>query len=141
MKRNFLLFIITVLFSSNSYSQGLLNKLKNKANQEVNKLEKGKTPQETAPNKNKLSANVTRTVLVKLHDDEEFDYGENCIDLGSSLDQANFILHKTTGTSTQCYNYKNGTRTPITCPTREGCKRPPFLNAVFLNSGYRMKKK
>ncbi len=38
----------------------------------------------TPPTKNKLSANVTRSVAVKLGSDEVFDYGENCIDLGSS---------------------------------------------------------
>ncbi len=107
-------------------AQGIMNKLKNKANQEVNKLEKGAsspTPG-AAPNKNKLSSNVTRSVAVTLNADEIFDYGENCIDLGSSLDQVSFIISKQNGNALQCYAYKNGTRTPVACPTgnNSGCQ-------------------
>jgi len=119
------LFLSIVVLSMNAAYAQLLNKLKNKANQEVNKLEKGATsttPSPT-PNKNKLGANVTRTVVVKLNAEESFDYGENCIDLGSSVDQISFILSKQNGSSSQCYSYKSGTRTPIACPTGDnsGC--------------------
>lgn len=71
-------------------------------------------------NKNKLSANVTRTSVVKLGADEVFDYSENCIDLGSSLDHISFIVTKRAGNSTQCYTYKNGSRTPVACPNTNG---------------------
>jgi len=104
------------------HAQGMLNKLKNKANQEVNKLEKGATSTSSSqtqaqPNKNKLSANVKRTVILKMHDDEILDFDENCIDLSSSLDQGqgSFILQKRTESSVQCIRYKNGSRTPVEC--------------------------
>lgn len=124
MKKKLFL-IIAVLFPAFSHAQGLLNKLKNKANQEVNKLEKGATSsaqaQPPAATRNKLSANVTRTVLVNMHDEEEFDYSENCIDLGTSLDQVSLLLIKKTENSMQCYSYKNGTRTAIACPSGRPC--------------------
>jgi hypothetical protein len=120
MTKKYILSIVIAL-STTSYSQSLLNKIKSKANQEVNKLEKGaaSTPisQGSTPNKNKLNASVTRTVVVKLSDDEIFDYGENCIDLGASLNQVSFIVTKRDGSNTQCYAYKNGTRTKVECPT------------------------
>ena len=126
MKKKYPFFLMAVLFTTFSYSQGLLNKLKNKANQEVNKLDKGSTSstEGSQPNKNKLSPNVTRSVVVKLGIDEIFDYSENCIDLGASLDQISFILSKQNGNSLQCYAYKNGTRTPVACPTgnNSGCQ-------------------
>jgi hypothetical protein len=126
MKTKYLFLIIAVLFTTFSYSQGLLNKLKNKANQEVNKLEKGSTSsiEGSQPNKNKLGPTVTRSVVVKLGTDETFDYSENCIDLGASMDQVSFILSKQNGNSLQCYAYKNGTRTPVACPTgsNSGCQ-------------------
>ena len=128
MKKKYLLFFIIALFTTFSRAQGLLNKLKNKANQEVNKLEKGTTStpqtQGTPPNQNKLSANVTRSVVIKLNEDEVFDYSENCIDLGASLNQVSFIVTRQVGGSTQCYTYKNGTRTPVACPTgsNKGCQ-------------------
>ena len=126
MRKQYSPVIFFILFATAGHSQGLLNKLKNKANQEVNKLEKGATPspsQGTAPNKNKLSANVTRNILLKLHEDEEFDYSENCIDLNSSLDQMSFILLKKSQSSIQCYSYQNGARKPIACPAGhdKGC--------------------
>ncbi len=127
MKKKCLLLLIVVLITTSSFAQ-LLNKLKNKANQEVNKLENGTTSSSTTPgtppSKNKLSANVTRTVVVKLGADEIFDYSENCIDLGASFDQISFIVSKQSGTSSQCYAYKNGTRTSIACPTsgNSGCQ-------------------
>jgi hypothetical protein len=112
-----LLLCLIVLSIGLANAQGMLNKLKNKANQEVNKLEKGTTSSSsTPPSKNKLSANVTRSSVVKLGADEVFDYSENCIDLGTSLDQISFILSKQNGNSSQCYTYKNGTRTPVACP-------------------------
>lgn len=119
--------LLFVIFFSPAlvHGQGLLNKLKNKANQEVNKLEKGATPQSSsAPNKNKLSGNVTRSVAVTLGTDELFDYSENCIDLGASLDQVAFIISKRNGNALQCYAYKNGTRTPVACPAgnSKGCQ-------------------
>lgn len=119
MKLKFLLILICPLFINFSNAQGLLNKLKNKANQEVNKLEKGATgstqTQGAVENKNKLSANVSRNVILKLHDDEVLDFDENCIDLSSSLDQGSFVLQKRTENSVQCISYKNGTRTPVEC--------------------------
>jgi hypothetical protein len=114
------------IICSTASGQGLLNKLKNKANQEVNKLEnKVVSPtgsQGTKPNKNKLSANVTRTVVVTLGADENFDYSENCIDLGASLNQVSFIINKQNGSNMQCFAYKNGVRTPVACPSpNSGC--------------------
>jgi len=125
IKINFLFLCIAILSIDVAHAQ-LLNKLKSKANQEVNKLEKGATSsaptQGTPPTKNKLSANVTRTVVVKLGVDEIFNYSENCIDLGASLDQVSFILTKQNGSS--CSSYKNGARTPVACPTGDnsGCQ-------------------
>jgi len=119
------LFLCVVILSMDVAHSQLLNKLKNKANQEVNKLEKGATSSSPAPTtKNKLSANVTRSSVVKLGADEVFDYAENCIDLGASLDQISFILSKQNGSSSQCYTYKNGTRTPVVCPngSTTGCQ-------------------
>ena len=101
--------------SANASAQGLLNKVKNAAAQEANKLN---SQQAVNPsNENKLSANVTRTVALKLGDDEAFNYSENCIDLGSSVNQVSFIVTKRNGNDTQCYSYKNGSRTPVACPT------------------------
>lgn len=121
MKKKSLL-IAFVFASTSAFTQGLLNKLKNKANQEINKLEKGSSPQ--PPNKNKLSTNVTRTVVVTLGANEIFDYQENCIDLGASLNQVSFIVTSQNGSTNQCYTYKNGTRTPVSCPTggNNGCQ-------------------
>jgi hypothetical protein len=126
MKIHFLFLCIVALPMDVAHAQ-LLNKLKSKANQEVNKLEKGTTssaPTQVTPTKNKLSANVTRSSVVKLAADEIFDYSENCIDLGASLDQISFILSKQSGNSSQCYTYKNGTRTPVACPngSTSGCQ-------------------
>lgn len=108
---------IVLAIAANASAQGLLNKLKDKAKQEVNKIESPSTPKEQS--KNKLSANVTRTVVVTLSADETFDYSENCIDLGSSLNQVSFIVNKRSGNGTQCFSYKNGTRTPVTCPNTD----------------------
>lgn len=126
------LFLSIIALSIGAAHAQLLNKLKNKANQEVNKevdkLDKGATSSApTAPNKNKLSANVTRSSVVKLNADEAFDYSENCIDLGTSLDQISFIISKPSGSSNQCYTYKNGTRTPVACPngSSSGCQTVP----------------
>ena len=117
--KQFLFCSITILSFTSSYSQGLLNKLKNKANQEVSKLEKGTTASSPGalPSKNKLSSNVSRSVVVTLNNDEIFDYGENCIDLGASINQISFIVTKRTGSTTQCYAYKNGSKTTVPCPT------------------------
>jgi len=121
MKKSFwfsILFLALSSLSSIVGAQNLLNKLKNKASQEVNKLANPSSqPSGSQPNKNKLSSNVTRTVAVTLGNDEVFDYSENCIDLGQSTEQASFIVTKRNGNSTQCYSYKNGTRTPVPCPT------------------------
>jgi len=125
MKKKCVVLFAIVLAATSSFAQGLLNKLKNKANQEVNKLENGSSSSTgTSSSKNKLSANVTRSVVVKLGTDEIFDYSENCIDLGSSLDQISFIISKQNGNSMQCYAYKNGTRSPVACPTgsNSGCQ-------------------
>src|SRR6185369_8675172 len=114
IRNSFLLLCLIVLSIGYANAQGMLNKLKSKANQEVNKLEKEATSSATqTPNKNKLSANVIRSSVVKLGADEIFDYSENCIDLGTSLDQISFIISKQSGSSNQCYTYKNGTRTPV----------------------------
>src|SRR5579859_135174 len=124
MKRIHLLLLPFALAATSSFSQSLLNKLKDKANQEIIKLEKGTTSPQTSPNKNRLSASVTRNVAVTLGADETFDYQENCIDLGASVNQVSFIVTRRSGNTTQCYAYKNGTRTPVTCPTGEtnGCQ-------------------
>ncbi|HEV8515938.1 MAG TPA: hypothetical protein VGQ59_21805 [Cyclobacteriaceae bacterium] len=125
IRNSFLLLCSIVLSIGSANAQGMLNKLKSKANQEVNKLEKEATSSATqTPNKNKLSANVTRSSVVKLGADEIFDYSENCIDLGTSLDQISFIISKQSGSSNQCYTYKNGTRTPVACPngSSSGCQ-------------------
>ena len=103
--------------ATNVSAQGLLNKFKDKAKQEVNKIENTSTQNEKP--KNKLSANVTRTVVVTLSADETFDYSENCIDFGSSLNQVSFIVNKRTSNGTQCFSYKNGSRTPVTCPNAD----------------------
>ncbi|MBI1768619.1 MAG: hypothetical protein HYR67_09620 [Bacteroidetes bacterium] len=120
MKSKYYLIITTVVFAAttNVSAQGLLNKLKDKAKQEVNEVEKKTSPQ-NEQSKSKLSANVTRTVVVTLNPDEAFDYSENCIDLGSSLNQISFILNKRSANGTQCFSYKNGTRTPVTCPNAD----------------------
>jgi hypothetical protein len=135
MKRKYLFFIISVLFTPFSDAQGLLNKLKNKANQEVNKLEKGATSspqgQGSQPNHHKLSANVTRSVLVKLNADEIFDYSENCIDLGAALNQISFIVTKRVGSNTQCYAYRNGTRTSVACPTGSNSRCQTSLQCSY----------
>jgi hypothetical protein len=126
MKKLSIVFAVVSLFAltcpTASLAQGLLNKVKSKANQELNKLENGATSKPaTTPNKNVLSANVTRTVLFALAANESFDYQESCIDLSTSLTQASFILHK----SGSCISYKNGTRTPVPCPApNSGCGSP-----------------
>ena len=106
------------------FGQNLLNKIKNKAQQEVtnevNKLGNGNSS--TPAHKNKLGSSVTRTVAASLNADEIFDYGENCIDLGVSLNQVSFIVLQRAGNSYKCFAYKNGVRTPVACPTnREDC--------------------
>ncbi len=117
MKKSFSIFLAFILFSTITNGQSLLNKLKNKANQEVNKLENGALTNQAPQANNKLSANVTRSVAVTLGSDENFDYQENCIDLGTSLNQVSFIVTKQTGNTTQCFTYKNGIRTAVACPT------------------------
>ncbi len=117
MKRYSFLIVWFALISTFSFSQSLLNKLKNKSAQEVNKLERNvPASKQNQNNKNKLSSNVTRSILVSLQDDENFDYGENCIDLGSSLNQASFIVTKNRGDQAKCFSYKDGVRTPVACP-------------------------
>lgn len=106
-------FFVIVLIATSTCAQGLLNKLKNKANQELNNLGNGRTQNSTL-NKNKLSSNVTRTVAVSMASDETFDYQENCIDLGGSINQISFIVNKHSG---GCYSYKNGIKTRVQCPT------------------------
>ena len=120
-------FLLPVLvISSTASAQGLLNKLKNKANQEVNKLEnKVVSPtggQGTKPNKNRLNANVSRTVVVKIGPNESIDYSESCITLGSSINQVSIIARDTRENGTvQCFRYENGTRTAVSCqnPVRD----------------------
>lgn len=117
--------LAALVLSVAAHGQGLLNKLKNKANQEVNKLEnKVVSPgtQDTKPNKNKLSANVSRTVVVKIGANESIDYSESCISLGASINQVSLITRdvKENG-NMQCYRYENGTRTAVSCqnPVRD----------------------
>ncbi|GHN00145.1 hypothetical protein WSM22_16340 [Cytophagales bacterium WSM2-2] len=98
-------------------SQGVLNKLKQEATKEANKIVSPSSSTSTAQSKNKLSANVTRTVVVNLKEGEVFDYSENCIDLGASINQVSFIVTKGNGNTAQCFSYKNGVRTPVACPT------------------------
>lgn len=64
---------------------------------------------------NKLSANVTRSVVVTLREGERFDYRENCIDLGFSINQIEFVVKDKNG---KCVSYKNGIRSAIPCPQR-----------------------
>src|SRR5579872_296216 len=97
MKRILTSTLIVILCVSFSSAQNLLNKLKDKAKQEVNKLENGTSSKSTQSNKSKLSSNVTRTVAVSLNADEVFDYSENCIDLGTSFSQISFIVNKRVG--------------------------------------------
>jgi hypothetical protein len=118
MKIKGLFIVISTTVVMNTSAQNLLNKIKAKATQEVNKLEQGASSQtHTGSTGNKLSSNVTRTVGVKLQEGESFDYSENCIDLGASLNQVSFIVTKGFGNKAQCFSYKNGTRTAVPCPT------------------------
>lgn len=107
----------------NGNAQGLLNKVKSKAVQEVNKLENGSTASANSKvnTNNRLSPNVTRTVVVSLKDGERFDYSENCIDLGSSLSQIEFVVQDK---SSRCFSYRNGIRTATPCPQGGGCATP-----------------
>ncbi|MCA4897243.1 MAG: hypothetical protein ACK514_08260 [Bacteroidota bacterium] len=104
------------------HGQGLLNKVKAKAAQEVNKIENAATgnTNTASSNQNKLSANVTRTPITTLNQGEVFDYQESCIDLGSSLNQIEFVLRS----GSKCFSFKNGTRAPIPCPSG-GCASKP----------------
>lgn len=118
-----LLVVLAISVAANG--QGLLNKLKNKANQEVNKLEnKVVSPgsQDTKANKNKLSANVSRNVVLKIGANESIDYSESCITLGASINQVSVITRdiKENG-NMQCFRYENGTRTAVSCqnPVRD----------------------
>lgn len=121
------LLIAAMAFSTSLVSaQGLLNKVKNKAaqevNKEVNKLEHGaSSSSQTGSTRNKLSSNVTRTVAVNLREGESFDYSESCIDLGTSVNQISFIVNTGFGDKKQCFSYKNGARTPVTCPNNTDC--------------------
>ncbi len=122
MKKQYLSLAALVLFVTPSPAQSLLNKLKNKANQEVNKLENGtgsSSQSQGQPNKNnKLSANVTRTVVLSMAADEVFDYQENCISLGSNTSDIAFIVaRRSSNNSVQCYSYVNGSKTPVACPS------------------------
>ncbi|MGC4020911.1 MAG: hypothetical protein QM734_02710 [Cyclobacteriaceae bacterium] len=120
MKRILTSTLIVILCVSFSSAQNLLNKLKDKATQEVKKLENGASSKNTQSNKSKLSSNVSRTVAVSLNADEVFDYSENCIDLGTSFSQISFIVNKRVGNTIQCFSYKNGVRMPTSCPTNYG---------------------
>ncbi|MBS1556380.1 MAG: hypothetical protein JSU09_15780 [Bacteroidetes bacterium] len=111
--------LIIICCVMNGHAQGLLNKVKAKAAQEVNKIENAATSN-NATSGNKLSANVTRTVVTTLNEGERFDYQESCIDLGSSLNQIEFVLRS----GGKCFSFKNGTRTPIPCPSG-GCASKP----------------
>ncbi len=120
MKKILLFSSFVVLFTS-VFSQSLLNKVKNKANQELKKIENKNTPSTSQSTKNKLSANVTRTVALTLMAGENFNYQESCIDLGATINQISFIVSN----GSQCFSYKNGTRTPVACPTNtSGCQTP-----------------
>lgn len=124
MKKTLLLPAFVLLFIS-GFGQGLLNKVKNKATQELKKIENTNTPSSSQSTKNKLSANVTRTVAFNLMADENFDYQESCIDLGATLNQISFIVTKSSPNGAHCFSYKNGTRTPVACPTNtSGCQAP-----------------
>src|SRR5260221_6372693 len=116
MKTNCSMIIVAaaIATATNVSARGLLSKLKDRAKQEVSKIENTSTQNEKP--KNKLSANVTRTVVITLSADETFDYSENCIDLGSSLNQVSFIVNKRTSNGTQCFSYKTGSRTLVACP-------------------------
>lgn len=103
-----------VLVASPSFGQGFINKLKNKATQELNKLEQNPASSSTNHN-NKLSSNVTRKVLAKLSSDEGFDYSENCINLTDANEQISIVTYKRSGNGIQCYAYKNGVRTAVPC--------------------------
>lgn len=110
------------LSSAQAIAQGLLNKVKNKAAQEINKLEQSAgSNTSSSSTQNKLSSNVTRTVAVKLREGESFDYNESCIDLGASVNQISFIVNSGFGDKKQCFSYKNGTRTPVACPSNTDC--------------------
>ena len=117
------LFVIAIASSTSFASaQGLLNKVKSKATQEINKLEQSAASKPSStPNGNKLSGNVTRTVAVNLRQGESFDYSESCIDLGASVNQISFIVNSGFGDKKQCFSYKNGIRTPVTCPSNTDC--------------------
>jgi hypothetical protein len=117
------LFVVAVALSVvPALGQGLLNKVKSKAAQEVNKLEQS-AASNTTPNssKNKLSSNVTRTVAVNLKQGESLDYSESCIDLGASINQISFIVNTGFGDKRQCFSYKNGARTAVPCPSNTDC--------------------
>lgn len=114
--------LIIICCVMHGHAQGLLNKVKAKAAQEVNKIENSATgnTNTASSNQNKLSANVTRTVITALNQGEVFDYQESCIDLGSSLNQIEFVLRS----GSKCFSFKNGTRAPIPCPSG-GCASKP----------------
>jgi hypothetical protein len=126
MKKLFWISAALIFGMEITHAQGLLNKIKSKANQELNKLENGSnTKPASPPNKNILSANVTRTVVATIAQDEDFDYQESCIDLGASLNQISFIVNKRIGNGMQCFSYKNGIRTAVPCPTpNSACQTP-----------------
>jgi hypothetical protein len=110
------------------HAQGLLNKIKSKASQEINKeVSKSENANSSsAAHKNKLSANVTRSILTTLGGDETFDYSENCIDLGTAVNQVSFVITKRVGSTSQCIAFKNGTRTKVDCPSeRSECPSGP----------------
>ena len=118
MRKKLCFFLFASLFAVayDGRAQGVLNKLKNKALQEVNALENAKSSKPAVNTHNKLSGNVSRTVAARLGSDETFDYGENCIDLGASIEQVSFISTRRNGSATQCFAYRNGVRTSIACP-------------------------
>jgi len=120
IKSRVVLISLFTLFASPILSgQGLLNKIKSKAQQEINsEINKaGQTTPHSPEQKNKLNASVTRTIAVTLNAGEVFDYSENCIDLGSSVNQIAFTVTQ----GGKCFSYKNGKRTPIECPSNNDC--------------------
>jgi len=125
MKIKCFLFGVLTLLTLTVSSQNLLNKIKSKTsqevNKEVNKLEQGSTSNPSTNTRNRLSANVTRTVAVSLREGESFDYNESCLDLGTSVSQISFIVNSSSGDKRQCFSYKNGTRTAIACPSSTDC--------------------
>lgn len=120
--KSFFIIAAMTLSIAQALGQGLLNKVKNKATQEINKLEQGAASNSSANStRNKLSGNVTRTVAVNLREGESFNYSESCIDLGATINQISFIVNTGFGDKQQCFSYRNGTRTPVPCPTNTDC--------------------